>query len=51
MSLRAGIVTEELSEETSRPGSPFHAGIRTSELAKAMTDLERSVALPLENYE
>lgn len=46
-----GIVTEELSQETSRPDSPFHAGIRTSVISKAIADIESSVVLPMETYE
>jgi hypothetical protein len=46
-----GIVAEELSEEASRPGSPFHAGIGASEILRAVADLEPSVAIPVETYE
>jgi len=46
-----GIVTEELSEETSRSGMPFYAGVRTSEIKKAIFELERSIILPIEDYE
>ena len=46
-----GIVTEELSAETSKPSMPFHAGIRTSTIRHALTELEPSLALPIEDYE
>jgi hypothetical protein len=30
---------------------PFHAGIRTSEIIKAISELEPSVSLPVDTYE
>ena len=46
-----GIVTEELSAEANRPSMPFHAGIRSSTIKHALSELEPSLALPVENYE
>lgn len=33
------------------PGLPFHADIRASELRKALSEMEPSVHLPMEDYE
>jgi hypothetical protein len=46
-----GIVSEQLSEETTDKRMPFHAGVRTSEIAKAIAELEPSIELPIEDYE
>jgi len=46
-----GIVTKELFEETSKSGMPFHAGISTSVLATAVSDLEPLLHFPVEAYE
>lgn len=46
-----GIVTEELLQQASKSGMPFHAGIGTSELLRAISELEPSVQLPIELYE
>jgi S1-C subfamily serine protease len=46
-----GLVTEELSEEASKSGMPFHAGVGTSEILRAILELEASVQLPVEAYE
>lgn len=46
-----GIVMEELLEETYRSGMPFYAGVRTSEIIKAITELVPSIQLPMEAYE
>jgi hypothetical protein len=46
-----GMVTEELSEKGAEPSLPFHAGVGASEIARAITELEPSIALPLEDYQ
>lgn len=46
-----GIVTEPLEENTTQAGMPFHAGIKTSELLSAVTELEADIELPVETYE
>ena len=45
-----GIVTDELSEEAARQGMPFYAGVRTSEIVLAVSDLNPDIALPVETY-
>jgi hypothetical protein len=46
-----GMVTEELVEKSSDFCMPFHAGIRTTEIARALLDLDSSFTVPVENYE
>jgi S1-C subfamily serine protease len=46
-----GIVTEELFEKADDFRMPFHAGIQTKELVRAIADLGRPVTLPVESYE
>ena len=46
-----GIVTEELSEQSEGFRMPFHAGIQTRELVRAISDLGAPVTLPIESYE
>jgi hypothetical protein len=46
-----GIVTEELAEESAGFRMPFHAGIRTSEIVRALTELDAPFRLPVEDYE
>lgn len=46
-----GIVTDELSEEISKVGMPFFAGVRTSEIVRAVAELESTVTVPTENYD
>jgi hypothetical protein len=46
-----GIVTEELAEEAAGFRMPFHAGIRTSEIVRALTELDAPFLLPVEDYE
>lgn len=46
-----GIVTESLEENTTQSGMPFHAGIKTSELALAVAELDVDIELPVETYE
>jgi len=45
-----GIVTQELSEQDS-PIQPFHAGIATSTLARAIEHLNCGVSLPVETWQ
>ena len=46
-----GIVTKELLEVSEYFPTPFHAGIKTSEIVQAINDLNISVKLPIEFYE
>ncbi len=46
-----GIVTEELLEDGKAFRMPFHAGIETMDVLKALEDLGAPVGLPLESYE
>jgi S1-C subfamily serine protease len=46
-----GIVTEELTQSSATFEMPFHAGIRTTELVRALSDLDTSLTLPVEDYE
>jgi hypothetical protein len=46
-----GIVTEELSEDSAQFSMPFYAGIPTTEMVRALTELDIPVTLPVENYE
>lgn len=45
-----GIVTDELSEKTSDIRMPFFAGVRTSEIARAVAELEPAITVPIEDY-
>lgn len=45
-----GIVTKELSERDS-PNQPFHAGIATATLARAIRELDCGVSLPIETWQ
>lgn len=45
-----GIVTDELSEKTSDIRMPFFAGVRTSEIARAVAELEPAMTVPIEDY-
>ncbi len=46
-----GIVSEELSDQAADAGQPFFAGIRATDLATAVAELEPSIALPIESFE
>lgn len=46
-----GIVTEELVEESPQFRMPFHAGIRTSDIVRALVDIDAPLTLPVEDYE
>lgn len=45
-----GIITQELSERDSQ-NHPFHAGIATSTLAQAISELDCGVTLPVETWQ
>ena len=44
-----GIVTEELKEDAD-PNSLFYAGVGAGEIAKAVSELDVSVKVPIEDY-
>lgn len=46
-----GIVTDELSEKASDARMPFFAGVRTSEIARAVAELEPAIVVPIEDYQ
>jgi hypothetical protein len=46
-----GIVTQELSEKSLDFQMPFHAGIQTEQLVRAISELGVPVLLPVESYE
>jgi hypothetical protein len=45
-----GVVTEELSEGGDKSRIPFHAGISTAEIVRAVAELDPSIRLPIEEY-
>ena len=46
-----GIVTEELSEKSNDFRMPFHAGVQTTVLIRALAEIDSSFTLPLEHYQ